>query len=231
MKPITIYSALATLLAVGSAYWAWNGLPDLPKFPVHWNAEGVPDRYGAKSEVMIALFAMPVSILFTWLLFEFLPKLEPIRKNIGPNTRPYTMLWGISIALLVGIQYFIVQSYAGLADGNENTTVPIKAIIVGLSLFYLFIGNILSKVRQNFFVGIRTPWTLSSDLSWEKTHRLGARLMFASGAIGLISAFILEASHALYLLIGLITITVAITIVYSFFAWKSDPNKRKWSFK
>lgn len=231
MKPITLYSLACVALCCGLAYWAWSGLPDLDKFPVHWNAQGVPDRYGSKSEVLFALLIMPASALFTMLMFMMLPKIEPIQKSIEPNKRPYHLLWGMIITLFVGIQVFIAKSYTGISEGDVDLNISIKYIIVGLSLFYLFIGNILSKVRQNFFVGIRTPWTLSSDKSWEKTHRLGARLMFASGVIGLISAFIMSPANALYLLIGLITATFLIALVYSFFAWKSDPNKRKWRFK
>lgn len=131
------------------------------------------------------------------------------------------------MTLFLGIQFFIAKSYAGITEGNVELNISVKYIIVVLSLFYLFIGNIFTKVRQNFFVGIRTPWTLSSDLSWEKTHRLAGRLMFASGFIGLISAFTLKAELALYVLIGLIMAVFISTIIYSFIVWKSDPAKRK----
>lgn len=94
MKPIIIYSWAWVLITLGAAYWAWNGLPpDLDKFPVHWGADGVPDRFGSKSEVLIALVAMPISVILTFSIFAILPKLEPIKKSVEPNARPYTMLW------------------------------------------------------------------------------------------------------------------------------------------
>ena len=226
MRPITIYSWICFFITLGAAYWTWNGLPNLEQFPVHWNAAGVPDRFGSKTEVAFAKLIMPASILFTFLIFLFIPKLEPIKRSIEPNTRPYTMLWAMIITLFVGIQYFITQSYSGLTENNSNLAVSIKPIIVVLSVFYLFIGNLLTKVRQNFFVGVRTPWTLTSDLAWEKTHRLAGRLMFISGVIGLLSAFTLDPELALYILIGLIMFVFITAMIYSFIVWRADPEKR-----
>ena len=81
MKPITIFSLACLIVTLGASYWAWSGLPELDKFPVHWNAQGVPDRFGSKAEVLVALLAMPVSALITILIFSFLPKLEPIKDS------------------------------------------------------------------------------------------------------------------------------------------------------
>ena len=188
-KPITIYllSAVCIFAGFGMAYWAWQNLPILESYPVHWDAGGVPDRYGSKGEAIFTLFMLPIISIFTFLIFYFVPKIEPVRASIDPNSRPYHLLWAMIMILFAGIQYFIFKSFTGLETGGGTLNTPVNFIVAGISLFFLMIGNIMGKLRRNFLFGIKTPWTLSSDLSWDKTHRLAGRMMVGTGLIGLVS--------------------------------------------
>jgi len=95
----------------------------------------------------------------------------------------------------------------------------------GLSVLLIFIGNVLGKVRQNFMLGIRTPWTLSSEMSWEKTHRMGGRLFVLSGILGILLTIFLPKVAFPFILVAIFGI-VLFSITYSYLIWKDDPNKR-----
>ena len=110
-------------------------------------------------------------------------------------------------------------------EGSVSTEAPLKWMAGGLSVLFIFIGNVLGKVRQNFMLGIRTPWTLSSELSWEKTHRIGGRLMVLIGVMGLFLFFVFPKIAFPFVIIALLGIVVHCCI-YSYNVWKNDPNKR-----
>ncbi len=226
MRKIVIFSLVCICINIGFAIWAWQQLPLMESYPVHWSADGSPDRYGSKGEVLFNLSIMPGTSVFIFLLLYFVPKAEPIQTSIEPNSRPYAVLWAMMMGLFLGIQFFICRSYFDLQPGEGTPTVSVSYLAGGLSIFFLVIGNIMGKLRRNFLFGIKTPWTLSSDLSWDKTHRLAGRMMVISGLIGLLIAFALPAQTALMTVVGLSLATTLFALVYSFVVWKSDPNKR-----
>ncbi len=226
MRKIVIFSLVCIVANVGFAIWAWQQLPLMESYPVHWSADGSPDRYGSKGEVLFNLSLMPGTSVFIFLLFYFVPKAEPIQTSIEPNSRPYTVLWTMMMGLFLGIQFFICRSYFDLQPGEGTPIVSVNYLAAGLSIFFLLIGNIMSKLRRNFLFGIKTPWTLTSDLSWDKTHRIAGRMMVISGLIGLLIAFILPAQAALICVVGMSLATTIFALPYSFIIWKSDPDKR-----
>lgn len=221
-----MFSWVILLLMSGLAIWTWMNLPTLDQYPVHWNAEGVVDRYGSKMEVLFALTMMPLSAAFTFAIFAFIPKIEPIRANIDANSRPYSYIWIFTMMMLAGISGFISYSYANMQTNTGTSKVPISFLIIGMSVFFIFFGNIMGKFKRNFFVGLKTPWTLMSDLSWDKTHRLAGRMFVGAGLLSLLSTFFMKPESALYLLIGSSLAITLFAVVYSFVVWKNDPEKR-----
>jgi uncharacterized membrane protein len=226
MRKIVIFSWICVCASFGFALWSWLNLPNLEQYPVHWGANGLPDRYGTKSEVMFTLFMIPTVTAFIFLIFMFLPKIEPVRVNVEANTRPYHYVWVLILLLMTGVSGLIANSYAHLETLSANTKLSLSILTIGLSLFFIFMGNIMGKFRRNFLIGIRTPWTLTSDLSWDKTHRLVGRLFVLSGVVGLATSFVMPIEIALYFLIGMSTAAALFAFVYSFFIWKNDPNKK-----
>jgi uncharacterized membrane protein len=89
------------------------------------------------------------------------------------------------------------------------------------------LGNYLGKTRSNFFAGVRTPWTLSSEYSWEKTHRLGGRLFVATGLATVAVSLLAGTPWDLYVILGGTFITVIVSIVMSFVYWRRDPDRQK----
>ena len=223
LKPLT-FSIVCILVLTGFSLLTWITLPELERYPVHWNAKGIADDFAGRNAVLGVLMIMPVTLIFLTVLLHFIPKVEPLRQNFEDSRKAYHTIWIALTAFLTIIGILICLPYK-TQDGNSGTLV-IRAVGIGMSLLFIGIGNVLGTVRQNFMLGIRTPWSLSSELSWEKTHRLGGKLFVLSGVIGIIAS-------ALFPLKGLIAAVIAILAsslicaVYSYMVWKDDPHKRR----
>jgi uncharacterized membrane protein len=144
---------ILAVIAATSA-WAWTTLPD--RIPVHWNLAGEADRYGTKGGT---LFILPAVALATYLLLVFLPRIDPGRANYARFAGSYTVLRTAVLALQLGIYSVVLLATAGAqVDGA-------LLVSLGMGALFLVLGNVMGKLRPNWFVGIRTPWTLSSATS------------------------------------------------------------------
>jgi len=172
------YYGIAALLVVVVSVAFAVALPSLPaQVPVHWNALGRVDRLASPW----TLFAVGPGIMAaTMALFALLPVLSPRRFELESFERTYLAVMLIIVGL-VGYT-FLVALEAGL---HGTLDVP-RALVGGLCVMSILLGNLLGKVRRNFYVGIRTPWTLASERVWYATHRLGAKVIVATGLAGLV---------------------------------------------
>ncbi len=179
--------ALATLsLVLASA--VYSSLP--PLLTTHWNARGVPNGYMSRFWG-IGLF--PIMSFGLAMLFWAIPRIDPRRKNFPSFLAYYDALAILLLLFLLAVQVFVVLWNLG----RQYSPMPLVSIGVGCLVFYT--GVLCAHARPNWFVGIRTPWTLSSEAVWYKTHKVGARLFKAAGILALAGAFfpISEASGAL----------------------------------
>ncbi len=183
------------------------------RVPVHWNASGQVDSYGPKLEALLfpPLLSLVVLVLVR-VVVTFGP--YPGRENRGIAVR-FTDYVLIAVILLMQLIQLVTIAVA--------LHVPIDAtsiIFVAVSLFLIGLGNYMSKLRRNAYVGIRTPWTISNDTVWERTHRLGSWLFVIAGIIGLLTALIPIPSIRLAgLLVPLFLVTL-ITVVYSYIEYQ-----------
>jgi len=192
-------------------------VPEGMQLPIHWNIEGKVDRY---SEASYALFIPPAVMFFVLGVLSLLKWLEPRKENLKQSTPAVSAItFAITLFMLV-----LEGGYIAIVNGLD---VPMgKLITFSVGLLFMVIGNYLSKTRSNFFIGIRTPWTLSSDDVWQKTHRLGSKLMvFAGGIISLSCWFISANAHGKVILITVIPAAVIPTI-YSWWLWKQEQTKQ-----
>jgi uncharacterized membrane protein len=170
------------LLALAALAYALALYPSLPEqIPIHWDIHGQVDGWGSKHW---AAFVGPMLMTLMLLLMVGLPWLSPrgFAVETFRGTFNYVML--IIIGLLGYLHVISLQ--AGL-----HPTVEFGRLLVsGLFLFLALLGNVLGKVRRNFWMGVRTPWTLASERVWVATHRLAARLLVASGLLGAIAAWL-----------------------------------------
>ncbi len=190
----------------------WNEFPE--RVPMHWNIEGEVDRYGGKA----ALFIGPGLNLAVYLLLIFLPKIDPRKKNYDLFSGAYFIIRsGITVFLsLLGV----VTIFASL---GAALNVGLIVILSVLGLF-LILGNQFSRIRPNYFVGLRTPWTLNNTEVWTKTHRLAGRVWVAATLLMMVLVWFLPLDVFVSLFIVYIVVIVAIPAVYS---WKLHKSLEK----
>ena len=211
-------------LAVIAAAAAWGYVSVEPgaQVPVHWGLNGQPDRFGSREEAFLGLPAMAVGIT---LLMAVLPLLDPRGTNLRRSGAVYLTGWVGTLCLLALVQVGMAMTALGMWDAGPASPFH-RLMTAGIALLIAALGNVLGKARPNWFVGVRTPWTLSSDLTWERTHRWTGRLFVLVGLAGLASAFLLPAQTALLALVGGLVAVSVVSLVYSYLVWRSAPDKR-----
>lgn len=206
------------LLAVIAAMWiaaalVWPGAPD--RIPVHWGLHGEVDRYGGRAEGLLFLPAMATVL---YLLLLFVPRLDPGRLNYERFAGAYTTIRVSVLALMALIDGVILLTARGVAvDMNRFI-----GLAVGAMIFVM--GNVMGKLRPNWFFGVRTPWTLSSKRSWTHTHRL-AGWMFIIGGIALMIAGVIGHPRAMEIAFGILAAGALVSVFYSYLVWRSDPDR------
>jgi uncharacterized membrane protein len=212
-------TAISALLADGAATaFAWARLPE--RVPVHWNFHGEVDRYGSRFELLLL---GPVLLAALWGLFELLPVIDPrlaIPKDPEQTDAERQGALPTAIALVLALLallhvLLLVQALGLLKE-------PPRALAIWMAGFLILFGNFIGRLRPSWFVGIRTPWTLSSDAVWRRTHRLAGRLMVPAGLIALLLALTLPASAALAAAIALLLAALLAPATLSFFYWRES---------
>ena len=157
------------------AAWAWAQTPAGAQVPIHWGVDGQPDGYASKE---VALLLTPGRSRRAWRPpADFLPRFEPrAQEPRRVRVRPTVQ---VTIAVLRPDGRAAADGRARRGRLARSTSPVVLGIATGV--LFVVIGNVLGKVRSNFMFGVRTPWTLSSDLSWNKTHRLVGRLFVLLG--------------------------------------------------
>lgn len=216
MKPNWKTELPLLLLVAGMfvlAAMTWSTAPD--RIPVHWGMTGEVDRYGGRLE---GLLAIPALAVFVYLLMLFLPRIDPGRANYARFSGAYYTVRAAVIvifAVLYGVTHLIIR-------GVPVDMPKVVGLVVG-AMFFLF-GNLLGKIRPNWFFGVRTPWTLSSKRSWTRTHRLTG-WVFIVGGIAMMAAGVLQNAVAVWLATGVFLVGLAGATVYSYLVWRTDPDR------
>ncbi|MFH0847058.1 MAG: DUF1648 domain-containing protein [Chloroflexota bacterium] len=178
----------------------------------HWNARGEVDGYMSK---FWGLFLMPIMSIGMALLFVFLPKIDPLRANIE-EFRGYYHLF-VTLIILFMFYIYLLTLFWNLGKRFDM----IQLLSPAFAILFYYAGVLIEKSKRNWFIGIRTPWTLSSDRVWDKTHALGGKLFKLIGVISL-SGLILPASAFFYIFfISVIGVTL-FTLVYSYLEYRKE---------
>lgn len=202
------YYIIGTLLIAAVLAATAVAYPHLPNtIPMHWDAHGNVNGWGAKG----MLFIDPGIMAGILLLFVVLPWLSPKQFEMDSFRSTYLYIM-VMILTLVGYVHALVLA-AGLSMAIDMT----RAVEGGLCLLIALLGNVLGKVRRNFYVGVRTPWTIANEQVWNATHRFAAKTLFAGGLAGLV-AVILRAPF--WLPIAAILLGALIPVVYSLIFYK-----------
>ena len=189
--------------------YVWNSLPE--KVPLHWNIEGEIDRYGEKSALILIPVLLPLLI---YVLFTIIPKIDPKGKikNMGNK---YTILKTIMTLFMSVLSMIII--YIAL---NETFYNP-NYIVLLIGILFAILGNYFKTLRANYFIGIKTPWTLENETVWKETHKLAGKLWFAGGLIIVLSSILLD-KKTNFTLFAIITVLITvIPVVYSYIKYRS----------
>lgn len=206
-----IVAVALAAFAWGLSAWAYPNLPD--SIPTHWNIHGEVDGWGARSTV----FLMPAVATGLLLLFAFLPALSPKPFEVDSFRPTYLYVMATMIALIAYIQVVILRTTYQELRGEKSLEMG-RALLAGIFVSFGLLGNVMGKVRRNFYIGIRVPWTLASDRVWNDTHRLAAWLMVGGSIVGLA---VLLLGAPILAAVGVLLATALIPIAYSFFHYKA----------
>jgi uncharacterized membrane protein len=203
---------IAVSFAVGVYFY-----PQLPeKVASHWNASGAVDGYMNK---FWGLFLMPILALAVFLLFIFLPKIDPLKENIKKFKGYFD---GFILALIIFFFYIYILTIVW----NKGIYFDMgRFLIPALGILFFYAGVLIEKSKRNWFMGIKTPWTLSSDQVWDKTNKLGGKLFKISGVIAFLGIFM--PSFAMILVLVPIILTAIYLFVYSYVEYKKENKSKK----
>jgi uncharacterized membrane protein len=202
---LIVASTLAGLLL-------WNQLPD--PIASHW---GVDDQVNGYMSKFWGVFLMPVITLVMLLMFLVIPSIDPLKANIA-TFRDY---FNTFIALIVAFMSYIYGLTLVWNLGYTNFRMS-TAMLPAMGLLFIFVGVMVGKAKRNYFIGIRTPWTLSSDKVWNETHRIGGKLFIASGVLALLGAFFPD--YAFWFIMVPVLGSTLFTVAYSYVLFQREPK-------
>lgn len=203
---------LALIIIVFAFLFGWYFYPQMPeRVASHWNAQGIVDGYMYR---FWGTFILPIILVPLWLLFVIIPHIDPKRENIKIFRRYYD-------GAILAIMLFLVYLYAITLAWNLGR--PFHMVVwmsPGFGVLIIVLGALLQHTKMNWTIGFRTPWTLSSETVWEKTHALGAKLFYFSGAVSF--GGILFPHIAIWLFLIPLIASVILTYAYSYWLFREE---------
>lgn len=215
-RPLLLVTAVSLAVQLALAAWVLATVGWVARVPIHWGIDGAPDGF---AEAWVALAITPAITAVLGALLAFLPRFDPRRENLARSSTAWVWICGSLLLFLAGVQ--LVMSLAARDPGLN--TAPFVGIGIGAIL--VVIGSLLGRTRSNWFLGIRTPWTLSSERSWALTHRVGGYLFVIVGMAAVVSVVLLPASVFFWVLMIGVVASVAFLVVYSYLVWRDDPDR------
>jgi len=199
------YILLLLMIPFGVSIYLWGSLPE--EVPIHFDASGVADDWGPK---WINAFLLPSIGVAVYALLVSLPLIDP-KKRINSSQKPIA-----AIRLIMSVFMVVIYSFVMAKTVNQELSLIIY-VQVAVGLLILLIGNYMNSVKPNYFVGVRTPWTLENEEVWKKTHSFTAKLWTLGGLFMIIVPFLSNITELIWVIIvGLVLVLSLIPIVYSY---------------
>lgn len=206
-------ASIITAATAAAAVFACLVLDPATEVPMHWNIHGEVD---GTASPLGALMPPALAQLLILAIFASLRFIEPRKANLEKSGK------AISATATAIVAFMGLLEAALIAQAFGYNVMSGNAIMIATGLLLVVVGNYLPKLRSGFFMGIRTPWTLSSEQVWHKTHRLGSRLFVLGGLAIVILSLVLTSVMALTMMMGIITIMVLVPAVYSWWLWRAE---------
>jgi uncharacterized membrane protein len=179
----------------------------------HWGIDGQPNGWSSR---LSAALLMPVLALVLWGVLRALPAIDPRRANYAKFQGTYDLVVNAILTFLVALHAWVLGTALGWPMPSMQRLMP-----VSMGALFLVLGNFLPRARPNWWFGIRTPWTLSSDTVWARTHRIGGYLMSVAGLACVLAVF-LPPAWSLGVIVVAVSVSSLGSVVYSYFAWKQE---------
>ncbi len=208
-RTTTIISLILIAVATLAGILLWNRLPD--PMPAHWNAAGEIDGYMSK---FWGVFLMPIITIALLGLFLVIPRIDPLKANIDKFIGIFNGFILVFVAYMLYLYGLTLFAALGIPF---NMTIMLLPVV---GLLFIGIGYMMGKAKRNFFIGIRTPWTLSSETVWDETHKLGSKLFMLGGAVTIVSAFLGETG--IWIMLTAMLIAAFVPIVYSYVLYQRE---------
>ena len=196
-------SILLTVVSLLLSLTVFSSLPE--QIPAHWNVHGTVDRFAPK----LTVFIFPGIIFLITILFQFMRRTDPNSDNYDKFQREYHRY-----TFVIGLVFFAVQIMTIAAAFRMDFNVNL-IFCLGIGSLFIFIGNLLPKTKHNYFIGIRTPWTLADEQNWFRTHRLAGKIWVLGGLIVALTALAPE-SFPVPVFLTILAVMVVTPFVYSY---------------
>lgn len=210
-RTTTIIVLLMVIAATVVGILLWNRLPD--PMASHWGPNDEVNGYVSK---FWGVFLMPLITLGMFVLFLIIPSIDPLKANIAQFRDVFNLFVVLIVVFMVYIYFLTLRWNLGYTNFGMS-----KAMLPAMGILFFFVGYMLRKAKRNFFIGIRTPWTLSSDKVWDETHRLGSVLFMISGALAFLGSFFGGMTAFWFVFAPLIASTL-VTLVYSYLLYQKE---------
>ena len=216
-RGLILFSGAVVVLLAAASFYVGGRLPADAQVPIHWDAAGQINGYADK---WTGRFVAPLIALITSLIFTAIAVGEPRQGNLSKSRALVSIAWFGSLGAAVMIEFAQVSTMLGWP-------VPVARLIIGgIGLFFMALGNQLSKSRQMYMIGIRTPWTLADPDIWIATHRLGGKLMMVAGLVWLVAAACGWVSLlAAPILLTVMLVASLVPVIYSYVLWRRIGRK------
>lgn len=201
-----IFALILVAIALLLGTVVYSQLPQ--QMPIHWNINGDIDGRMAKP---FGVFLLPLCALLTVLIFELIVRFSPKGYRVDGFTHVVGIIQNVTIAFLLVIYLSQILIALGYDISME------RVVLLGVAGLFLLLGNYMGKLRMNFFIGIRTPWTLANEEVWDRTHRVGG-WSFVFGGVAILASVLFSAPTGW--LVAIIIATSLVPVAYSFWLYK-----------
>ncbi|SOD81825.1 SdpI family protein [Spirosoma fluviale] len=210
---ITSIEVLIIVLLVAPLVYlgiSWNQLP--AEIATHYDLAGNENGWMTKEQV--ALFTAVISLLL-YLVLRFLPRIDSRNQLQTANYQKLRLVVTLLFSAIMGWVFY-------MAGHNVSNDGFVTILMVIVSLTFVGIGNYIITIKPNWFVGIRTPWTLDNEIVWRKTHRMGGRLMVAGGIVSMVLALFLPMPYKVVVIVTIILLVTLVPVVYSYIYFQQE---------
>lgn len=192
----------------------WNSLP--AKVPTHWNYKGEVDHWGDKFSLIGLLFMLPILM---YVLLLVVPKIDPKKRIALMGGKFYQLKFFLVLCMSLLALYII------FITKNQSFSGP-NLIYILIGILFLVLGNFFKVIQPNYFIGIRTPWTLENNDVWKATHVFAGKLWFIGGLVIVLGGLIFENQLFSIVFISLVVVLAVVPILYSYVKFKELEKKR-----